>query len=317
MSGEQFKALHRAIQIARKDKLHSVTSEFEKCLGQLLNAAANCGNEQCVSELIKAGADVNYEEESFNGNCQQAFAHYVTVWYKQHPPQVTPDDIVDKLCHECEECIQCLGQMLPPQYHNTLDIGYRHHLRKAITPLVLAIRSENVQCVKTLLKHGSLMNHDIGIDHVNVHLTPVSVTLLQGNVEVLQLFLDNGLNLIDIDIEIMHRVHDRCFPLLLKAGITTGWLRKDTPLTLAAGSQGGKVDDLCETKPYSLKHLARQVIRQQLLDCNRVNYWGISDFPTLPTDVPNSKNLFKTATVEHLPIPKRLCEYLLCEKSLH
>lgn len=310
MTTFQVKALQKALQTAREKNHKYILDVFQESLGKLLNRATECGDTECVRHLIRAGADVNFEEDSYSQDSVRASRLAISSFFGElastypHGGSYIQEYFHEYVAHSaaCSFCIAtCVLNALSDQ-----ELVYRHRFRQVVTPLSAATTSGSAECVSMLLDAGADMHTDIGKDAHNDellrHLTPVSIVLFKGNLEVLHLFFKHGFNVVtDLDINIMHLVHDDCLPVLLKKGTWTMKLRKITPLTIAAGSLGGDEEDedcvpaLHEEKPpASLMYLSRAVIRKQLLKCNK-------------------ENLFATATQQKLPLPKNLCRYLVCD----
>ena len=300
-----YSALVHALDIAKEQNLPQVLQVFQESLDRMLISAATSGNDACVKELINAGANVNYMEENCYGHADLALQELVIEYYRTHCNVPEPSSVIELEASHNLECTFCL-RTVDVKTADTGDIpsfkqhlAYQHAYRIAVSPLSAAVTHRKLSCVKTLLDAGANACTDIGrVRHIAhlLHLTPHAIALIQGDIDVLEELLTCGQTLMFNGSHI-DSVHDNCWPKLLAYGMETTWLTKHTPLTIAAGSKGAAVSDPAEDKPYSLKHLSRIVIRQELLNNNR-------------------RNLFVTATTSTLPLPKSLCRYLVHDYEL-
>ena len=140
------------------------------------------------------------------------------------------------------------------------------------------------------------------------HMTPVGIAIYEDYADALSAFITHNLD-VNQDIgfhirqraQIIQRAKPACLMVLLCAGLhhkergLTGLFHAHShTLAIAAGACGSRVTPThSETEPLSLKFFARKVIRTQLLAVHQ-------------------RNLFCTATPQHLPLPKTLCRYIRC-----
>lgn len=143
------------------------------------------------------------------------------------------------------------------------------------------------------------MLNDCGYWGSENHVTPVGVAILEDFSLGPCAFIQYGLDInCDVEKTIVAKSKRDCLTVLLKAGIHTVRLSNSSQLAIAAGGAGSEVPENQQEEPlYSLKYMCRTVIRQQLLTSDK-------------------RNLFVTATQNHLKLPKALCEYIVCDHTI-
>ena len=290
-------ALQHALQIAKKDSVTDVLERFNKCLGQLLWVAVKTGNSSCVQELIRAGADPNCAELSFHGEAEVGFQVFAAQTYFQMGyPVPSQTDLLSLLSEQVYDCEICNAENSSDSIE---QLVFKHDICTVWCPLVLAIRNNNLLAAKILIEKGALLTRDCGVWDEYLHVNPIEIAIIENREHILLACINQGVDVNTcIRSKILLNCKSECLKILLQARLHTSPLNWDNPLAIAAGLSGPKVpEEQVEPLPYSLKFIARGVIRQQLLQSNPVN-------------------LFVIATPKHLALPKSLCRYILCEFEL-
>jgi ankyrin repeat protein len=333
--------LQSALSLARQNNLGEVLKIFKKCLGQMLNAAATAGDKGCLDYLIQAGANVNFEEENYDGIPEVAFRNYVAGLYVlNHHPTIDPEEVLDHLSSHNDGCFKCVMYLLDQGYEDTIELVYRHSFRHCQTPLLTAIEHNKNDCVQSLLQAGSSMVTDCGAYTEHNHVTPVERAILLNNAEGLQLLIQSDLDVnASLDKSVVKKVHHQCLSLFQETNYTEGLeLLKQCDFDVNASLDKAIVK---EAQQECLSVLLKAGIHTKLLHESSDSILSIAagskgaDVPHLhQEDQPyslmyvcrtvirrkllqcNQVNLFKTATASHLALPQRLCEYLVCDQTL-
>lgn len=274
------------------------------CLGELLLAALKDGDVKCATMLIKAGASVNFEHVHFK-NKTEAVHHYAANFFFNHPALPDEDTLVSYLiedinCKTCESHSPA-GDSSGEDIGQAENILYRHLGRRADTPLSTAVETHNMDAIVLLLQNGASIQTDCGIRQdtnsiYNVpHQTPLSIAIERNYPNVVATFIDHGLNINkDVEKTTFESCSDQCLLVLLKAGLHHNKIQQNSSLAIAAGRNGDSVpedDDECGLT--TLKFSCRKKIRHTLLRHNK-------------------ENLIFTASYSKLPLPKPLCNYIIC-----
>ena len=288
-------ALQEALQIAQRDSATDVLKRFHNCLGQLLFVAVKTGNTSCVQKLLDAGADPDFAELSFKGSAEWAFPAYAAEFYFQlgHPAIPSRADILEEYCRGSEECDIC---HLKGSQESNLELAFKHEYCTVWSPLVFAIQNNNLEAAKVLIENGSSLFKDCGIWEECLHVNPVEIAILENAASILSVCIQTRFPINwCITPEVLNRCKPECLKELLKGGFYRQDFNRKYPLAIAAGLFGKQVPKgHVEPKPFSLKYTARDIIRHQLLQCNETN-------------------LFILATRQNLPLPRNLCEYIVCD----
>ena len=292
------------LAIAEQENITAITASFHSGLGQMLIDAASAGNNACCLLLIQAGAPIDYLTENYNGDHNVCLKTYMLGLHIKYPnKKIDHDEELYKISQrEVAHCEQCLWYELAHPKVDDVEQAYRHLFRRAVTPLSKAVELHNNECVRTLVQRGASYEIDLGCDLQNSHLTAVHKAIRANNPGALHIFIEDDLldvnNHLVLSNDIIQQAQPACLAILLKAGLLVDQLPEHVPLAIAAGSRGSEVpSDHRETKPLSLKYMCRDVIRKQLLHA--------SDW-----------NLFVHSTPDNLPLPRRLCQYLVCDFDL-
>ena len=295
----------KCLDIARQHDITALTTTFKNCLGQMLIDASTEGNNECCTLLIQSGAPVDYITENFDGDHNVCLKQYMCGLHIKYPNRkIDHDEALYEISQgHVAYCEHCLKFELEHPKVDDVEQAYRHLFRRAVTPLTNAVEFQNNECVRTLVNAHASYTIDIGCDLQNSHLTAVHKAIRVNNKEALDIFIADGFDVnsrLLLSDKIVEQAQTACLAVLLKAGLLVDQLpsRSNNPLAITAGSKGSQVpEDHEEVKPASLKYICRTVIREQLLCASDLN-------------------LFTFASNEFLPLPRRLCEYLVCDIDL-
>lgn len=293
-------ALEEALQADKQNVTTPLLKKFKQCLGELLCESVKSGNLTCTQKLIQAGAEPDFCELSFHGDTEVTFHVFAALRYfelnRQGFPVPSELDILTEYSRGCSRCDICKVK----QTHMPLDeLVFRHEYCRVRSPLVLAITNNNKSGAKFLIDKGVSLEKDCGNWHDTLHVNPVEIAILENNSDILLMCIDKGFDINQhIDADILGKCQIECFKILLKRGLFPSRFWRDDVWAIAAGCQGESVpDNYVEPQPASLKFWVRRLIRKQLLRGN-------------------PENLFVSATPARLPLPKSLCEYIVCDLRL-
>ena len=296
-------ALKDALEIAVQNQTYCVLNYLQNCLGDLLLAAVKGQDLECAAKLLKAGANVNFENAHFK-NKTDSTHYYAANFFFNHSCLPDENAVVSYLIENinCPSCDTYARNKYPRDREaQNQVILYRHLGRRAETPLSIAVENHDMAGVELLLQNGASMQVDCGNRHdlksiYDIpHQTPFSMAIELNYPNILATFIQFGLNINkDVDKTVFESCSDQCLLVLLKAGLHHQKIQQNTSLAIAAGRHGDVVpDDDNEDCPKSLKFSCRKVIRCTLLKHNR-------------------ENLIFTASHVKLPLPKALCRYIIC-----
>jgi len=291
-------ALQEALQIAQKHSATEVLEQFSKCLGKLLWVAVKTKNTSCIQKLIEAGADTDFAELSFHGQADWAFRAFAAEYYfRLGYPVPSQAKVLEEFSDGVDGCPVCSlsGPGIPID-----ELAFKHEYCTVWSPLVFAIQNKDLAAAKTLIKKGASLIKDCGVwKECYVHVNAVDIAILENTPDILSFCIKQGYPIKwAVEPRMLLQCKTECLQVLLKAGIHHQIVQLKHPLAIAAGFSGKQVPkEHQEPKPFSLKFIAREVIRDQLLENN-------------------DENLFTLATREHLPLPKSLCRYIVCDFEL-
>ena len=294
-----FNAITKALQIAHNNTSQSVLNSLQISLGNLLLSALKDKDYECATELIKAGANVNFEQIHIKMELVDAFVEYFQKHCTTSFHHVISNFIWMTFCKDCSD----QSQRKYPWNITKMNINFlENHLQRKETPLSTAVNNNDVKALKLLLENGAQINHDCGTRKYNMltydyHQTSVSIAIKQDHPNIIAAFVEHGLNINAKEYKlIFEKCSDACLLVLLKAGLHHKNMLQTSSLAIAAGRYGGFVVPIehHEKGLKSLKFVCRQTIRLKLLQTRK-------------------ENLIYIATTRKLLLPNLLCQYIICD----
>lgn len=128
-----FVELAAALSTAQNNSTKEVLQELSTCLGFLLNAAVKAGDKNCAKQLIKAGANVNFEKENFRGRSVEAF-HIAAaqIYFRMGPPVPQLEDVLGAFAQQHMSCDPC--ELRSETHPDGIELMYIHTARRFQCP---------------------------------------------------------------------------------------------------------------------------------------------------------------------------------------